>query len=78
MALLLAKKISISKKYANFSDVFFKKSVAMLFNCLKINKHAIDQELGKQSPYGLIYSLGQVEFEIFKTFIKTNLANEFI
>ena len=45
---------------------------------MEINTNAIDLEKGKQSPYGPIYSLRPVELEIFKTYIKTNLANDFI
>lgn len=47
IALFLAKKISVSKKYANFSDFFSKKSAVMLPNCLDINKYAIDLEPDK-------------------------------
>ena len=44
----------------------------------EINTHTIDLEEGKQLPYGPIYSLGPLELEILKTYIKTNLANGFI
>ena len=50
----------------------------MLPNWSDINKHAIDLEPGKQPPYGPIYSLGPVELETLKIYIKTNLANGFI
>lgn len=43
-----------------------------------INEHPINLESGKQLFYSLIYSLAPVELEIFKTYIKTNLANSFI
>ena len=43
-----------------------------------INEHAIKLEEGKQPPYESIYSLGPVEFETFKTYIKTTLNNGFI
>ena len=43
-----------------------------------MNKHAIELEEGKQPPFGPIYSLGPVELETLKTYIKTNLANSFI
>lgn len=42
MALLVAEKIDDPKKYADFLDVFFKKSAAMLFNYLDINKYVIN------------------------------------
>lgn len=78
MALLLAEKIIVLKKYANFLDVFFIKSAVVLFNCLDINKYAIELELGKQLFNRPIYSLGLIELKIFKTYIKINLATRFI
>ena len=78
IALLLAKKVSVPKEYADFLDVFSKKSMAVLLNCLYINKHTINLKLGKQLPYGPIYNLGPVELETLKTYIKANLANGFI
>lgn len=78
MTLLLAKKVSIPKDYADFSNVFSKKSIAVLLDCLDINVHAMDLEPGKQTPYKPIYSLGLVELETLKTSIEGNLANGFI
>ena len=43
-----------------------------------MNEHAIKLEESKQLPFGLIYNLGPVMLETFKTYIKTNLANSFI
>ena len=43
-----------------------------------MNEHAIKLEEGKQPPFGPIYSLGTVELETLKTYIETNLANDFI
>ena len=43
-----------------------------------MNEHAIKLEKGKQPLFGPIYSLGPVELEMLKTYIKTNLANGFI
>ena len=43
-----------------------------------INEHIIELEKGKQLSFGPIYSLGLVELETLKTYIKTNLANSFI
>ena len=43
-----------------------------------MNEYAIKLEEGKQPPFRPIYSLGPVELEIWKTYIKTNLANDFI
>ena len=43
-----------------------------------MNKHTIELEEGKQPLFEPIYSLGPVELETLKTYIKTNLANSFI
>ena len=43
-----------------------------------MNEHAIKLEKDKQLLFGPIYSLGPVELETLKTYIKTNLANGFI
>ena len=43
-----------------------------------MNEHAIELEEGKQPPFKPIYSLGPVELETLKTYIKTHLANGFI
>ena len=44
----------------------------------KFNEHAIDLEDRKQPPYGPMYSLGPVELETLKTYIKTYLKTGFI
>ena len=43
-----------------------------------MNEYAIELEENKQLSFGPIYSLGPVELETLKTYIKTNLANSFI
>ena len=78
IALLLAKKVTVPAKYSDFADVFSKESAEVLPERTGINEHAIELEDGKQPPYGPIYSLGPVELETLKTYIKTNLANGFI
>ena len=45
----------------------------MLPERIEPNEHVIDLEDGKQPPYGPIYSLGSVELETLKTYIKTHL-----
>ena len=65
-------------EYSDFANVFLKESAKVLLERTGINEHAIEQEDGKQPPYGLIYSLGSVELKTLKTYIKTNLANGFI
>ena len=78
--LLNIKKVprSILAKYSNFTNIFLKKLVAKLLKYLRINKYAINLELDKQLPQKLIYNLKLVKLEILKTYIKTNLANNFI
>ena len=49
-----------------------------IFSYIKINNHIIKLVNGQQPPYGVIYSLGSIELETLKTYIKTNLANKFI
>ena len=43
-----------------------------------MNEHAIKLEEGKQLSFRSFYSLGLVELETLKIYIKTNLANGFI
>ena len=43
-----------------------------------MNEHVIELEEGKQPPFRPVYSLGPVELETLKTYIKTNLASGFI
>lgn len=78
MALLLAEKVSIPKKYTNFLDIFFKKSAAKLSNRSDISKHTINLEPSNQPIYKQIYSLGPVELKTLKTYIKTKMTNRFI
>ena len=54
------------------------KNLAKLLENTGINELAIKLEKDKQLPFGPIYSLGSVELETLKTYIKTNLANDFI
>ena len=68
----------ISTEYSNYSDIFSAKYIVELPENTRINKHAIKLEEGKQPSFVSIYSLKQVELEILKTYIKTNLANGFI
>ena len=54
------------------------KKALVLPEATNLNQHAIKLQKGQQSFYRLIYSLGLVEFEILKIYIKTNLTNSFI
>ena len=53
-------------------------NAAELLENTGINEHTIQLDENKQPLFGVIYRLGQVELEILKTYIKTNLANGFI
>ena len=80
IALLKAEKalVTIPEEYSDYANVFFRKLATILPEHTEINTHTIDPEEGKQPPYGPIYSLGPVELETLKIYIKTNLANGFI
>ena len=65
-------------EYSDFEDIFTKNSATMLSEHTEINTHAIEVEEGKQTSYEPIYSLGPMKLEILKTYIKINLANNFI
>ena len=43
-----------------------------------MNKHTIKKEKNKQLVFGPIYSLRLVELKTLKSYIKINLANDFI
>ena len=76
MALILSKKVIVLAK--DFADSFSEESANVLPEQTKVNKHTIQLKVGKQQPYGPIFSLGLVEFETLKIYIKSNLANGFI
>lgn len=59
-------------------DVFSLNLTAELLKYTGIKDLTIKLIDGKQSPYRPIYSLGMVELETLKTYIKINLANGFI
>lgn len=50
----------------------------MLPEQTEFNQHVIELEKSKQPPYRPIYSLGRVELETLKTYIKTHLKTGFI
>ena len=68
----------IFAKYSDFADVFSPDLASKLSEHTGINDYAIELVEGQQPPYGPIYSLGPVELETLKAYIKTNLANGFI
>ena len=78
VAALISDETGIPAEYSEFSNVFSSNSTAKLPEYARINNHAIDLLDNKQPSYGSIYSLGPVELEKLKTYIKANLASSFI
>ena len=71
--------MKVPAEYLDFADVFFPDLASELPEYTGINDHAIELVKScQQPPYGPIYSLGPVELETLKAYIKTNLANGFI
>lgn len=70
--------IVISSKYTNFANIFSLDLVIKLPEYTRINDYTIKLIDSKQLPYEPIYSLKLVELETLKTYIETNLANDFI
>ena len=65
-------------EYSDYNNIFSAENAVELPENTGINKHTIKLEEGKQLSFGPIYSLELVELETLKTYIKTNLANNFI
>ena len=74
----LAKKVIVPAKCSDFADLLLEKSANILQEQIRVNKHAIKLEEGKQLSFRPIYSLEPVELKTLKTYIETNLANGFI
>ena len=68
----------VPAEYFDYSNVFLVEYAVEFLENTGINKYAIKLEEDKQLLFELIYSLGPVELETLKTYIKTNLANSFI
>ena len=68
----------VPAEYSDYSNIFSVENAAELPENTGMNEHAIKLEEGKQPPFCPIYSLGPVELETLKTYIKINLANGFI
>ena len=64
-------------KYSNYNNVLLVQNAVKLLKNTKINEYIIKLK-DKQPTFGLIYSLEPVELETLKTYIKINLANNFI
>ena len=65
-------------EYSNYSNIFLAENAAEPPENTRINEHTIKLEENKQPPFRPIYSLGPIELEILKIYIKINLANGFI
>ena len=65
-------------EYSDFADVFSADLASKLPEHTGINNHAIKLVDVQQPPYGPIYSLGAVELETLKAYLKTNMTNRFI
>ena len=68
----------VPPKYANYADVFSFDLAMELPKNTNINKYAIELQDDKQSPYEPIYSLGLIELETLKIYIKAHLKTGFI
>ena len=78
VVMLTSEETGIPVEYSDFFDVFSSDSAVELSKHTGINNHPINLLDNKQLPYSLIYSLGPVELETLKTYIKANLASGFI
>ena len=70
--------MTILIEYSNLNNIFLVENVAKFLKYTGINDHIIKLKEDKQQLFGLIYSREPVELEILKTYIKINLANNFI
>ncbi len=68
----------VPSEYADFADIFSLKLAVELPEHTKINNHTIKLVDDWQPLYDPIYSLGPMELEILKAYIKNNLVNGFI
>lgn len=76
--LLIVQKVIVPDNSLDFIDIFLKKAAAKLPKRFDINDHIINLESGKQPLYRPIYSLRPIKLKTEKTYIKINLANNFI
>lgn len=76
--LLLIEKVIIVVKYLDITIFFQKKSPIEVSKYWNINIHIINSEIDKKLVESLIYNLRLVKLETFKTYFKTNLANNLI
>ena len=78
-ALLFDKALTeVLVEHFDYSDVFSAEYIAELPKNIRLNEYAIKLEEDKQLFFGPMYNLEPIKLEILKTYIKTNLANNFI
>lgn len=65
-------------EYFNYSDIFLVEKIVKLQEYTKINDYVRKLKKVKQLVFEPIYSLELVKLEILKSYIKTNLINNFI
>ena len=65
-------------EYSNYNNIFLVEYIVELQKNTGINEHAIKFKKNKQPSFEPIYNLELVELKTLKTYIKTNLANNFI
>ena len=75
---LLIEEVKILEEYSDFTEAFSEEKALILPERTEFNQQAIELKEGKQPPYKPIYSLGLVELEILKNYIKTHLNTGFI
>ena len=68
----------VSAEYFDYSNIFLVENAAEFPENTGINKYTIKLKEGKQPLFRPIYSLDPIELETLKTYIETNLANDFI
>lgn len=69
---------TIPLEYFDYTDIFLPEFTAKLPEHSGINNHIIELDDGNPLLYCVIYSLELVELEMWKAYIKTNLAKAFI
>ena len=67
--------MAISAEYFDYSGIFSFENAVKLPEYTGMNNYIIELVENKQPPFRFIYSLGSVELETLKTYIKTNLAS---
>ena len=78
IALPLIKEVTIPDEYSDYVNVFLEEKALILLEWTKFNQYIIKLKKKKQPPCGPIISLGPLELDTLKTYIKTHLKTGFI